>query len=289
MKLLITGSKGQLGSEIKELSHEYPEIDFFFKDFPELDICNSDLINSFIKEKNIKAVINCAAYSSVEKAEENIEMANKVNSTGVFNLVNALSRVDGKLIHISTDYVFDGTNLEPYKELDPVRPLGIYGKSKRHGELVIINSSIDAIIIRTSWLYSSYGNNFVKRIIRLGNVKDSINIVSDQFGTPTYAGDLAKVCLDLISNSVLNKISCKGKIYHYSNEGDASWFDFASYIIELSGLKCSVQAIQTKDYPTLAERPRYSVLDKTKIKQNFKLEIPTWRESLKKCIIKLKK
>ena len=288
MKVLITGSNGQLGSEIQELNSKYEKIECVFRDLPELDICDFESLNSFIIDQNINAIINCAAYTAVDKAEENIEIANRVNYSGVSNLVEALNKVDGKFIHISTDYVFDGSNSEPYKESDPVNPIGVYGKTKRAGELAIINSSIDAIVIRTSWLYSSFGNNFVKTMFRLGFEEESINVICDQIGTPTYAKNLAKTCLDILSISDYTRISKKGKIYHYSNEGVASWYDFAISIMELGGFNCKVKAVQTKDYPTLAKRPLYSVLNKAKIKEDFEIDIPYWKDSLKDCINKLR-
>ena len=289
MKVLITGSNGQLGSEIRDIYSKYENVEFIFKDLPELDISDADSVNSLIINEHINAVINCAAYTAVDKAEENIELAERVNSTGVSNIVEALKKVNGKLIHISTDYVFDGSNSHPYKESDSTFPIGVYGKTKRAGELSVINGNIDSIVIRTSWLYSSFGNNFIKTMLSLGNEKKSLNVVSDQIGTPTYARDLAKACLDILSISKFENISKNGKIYHYSNEGVASWYDFAITIMELSGLKCKVKPIQTKDFITLAKRPYYSVFDKTKIKENFSIEIPYWRDSLKECINKLKK
>jgi dTDP-4-dehydrorhamnose reductase len=287
MNILITGSNGQLGSEIRELSASYKAVNFIFKDLPDLDICNFDEFQNFIIKNNITAVINCAAYTAVDKAEEDAVIAEKVNSNGVLNLVNALQTVNGKLIHISTDYVFDGNHFLPYKESDPVSPIGVYGETKRAGELAVLNSAIDAIVIRTSWLYSFYGNNFVKTMLRLGNEKENLGVIFDQVGTPTYARDLAKTCLEILTvvNSV--KMSKNGNIYHYSNEGVASWYDFAISIMELGGENCKVKPIQTKDYPTLAKRPQYSVLNKSKIKKDFKIEIPYWRDSLKDCIEKI--
>ncbi len=196
--ILIVGSNGQLGSEIKKLAENYKNSSFFFKDLPELDICNSEQLHVFFIENKINTVINCAAYTAVDKAEEDSIIATKVNSEGVLNIVNALKSVNGKLIHISTDYVFDGNNFLPYKELDPVSPIGVYGETKRAGELAVINSDIDAIVIRTSWLYSSYGNNFVKTMLRLGNEKENLGVIFDQVGTPTYARDLAKTCLEIL-------------------------------------------------------------------------------------------
>ena len=288
MNILVTGSNGQLGSELKEIAVDYNDFKFLFKDLPELNICKKDELNTFILNQNIHVVINCAAYTVVDKAEENVEIAEQVNSLGVQNLVNALEKVNGKLVHISTDYVFDGSNSKPYKESDHVNPLGVYGRTKRDGELFVINSTIDSIVIRTSWLYSSFGNNFVKTMYRLGSEINSLNVISDQICTPTYARDLAKVCMDIISTLDSEKISNKGKVYHYSNEGVASWYDFACSVIALSGSKCKVKAIQTTDYLTTAKRPHYSVLNKTKIKNDFKVDIPYWKESLKECINKLK-
>ena len=287
MRVLITGSKGQLGSEIKELASEFENLECIFKDLPELDICDTDALNRFIIDQHINAVINCAGYTAVDKAEKEEPIAQKVNSEGVLNLVNALKKVDGKLIHISTDYVFDGNHSQPYKESDLVSPIGVYGQTKRAGELAVLNSSIDAIVIRTSWLYSENGNNFVKTMLRLGNKKKSIQVVSDQKGTPTYAKDLAKTCLDILSDAGSTNISKKGSLYHYSNEGVTSWYDFATAIMEISNIDCKVIPIETKDYPTEARRPMYSVLDKSKIKSDFKVTIPHWRDSLANCIKKI--
>ena len=286
MRVLITGSNGQLGSEIKEIATKYSKLDFIFKDLPELDICNFEALQAFIMDNNINAIINCAAYTAVDKAEEDAEIAEKVNSKGVINIVNALQTVNGKLIHISTDYVFDGNHFLPYKETDPVSPIGVYGETKRAGELAVINSDIDSIVIRTSWLYSAYGNNFVKTMMRLGKEKKKLNVIFDQIGTPTFAGDLANTCLAILSNEQ-NRIDKAGKVYHFSNEGVASWYDFATAVMKINKLDCEVLPIETKDYPTLAKRPHYSVLNKAKIKQNFKITIPYWRDSLEGCIQKL--
>ena len=287
MKVLVSGCNGQLGSEIRDIHTNYENIEFVFKDLPELDISDADSVNSLIIEKQINAVINCAAYTAVDKAEENAELSEKVNAKGVLNLVNALKKVNGKLIHISTDYVFDGNSFIPYNELDQVNPIGVYGNTKRRGELAVINSDIDALVIRTSWLYSAYGNNFVKTMLRLGNKRDELGVIFDQVGSPTNASDLAKICLDILSDKSLAKISAKGKIYHYSNEGVTSWYDFATAIMEMGSLNCKVKPIETKDYPTLAKRPHFSVLNKSKIKLDFNIEIPYWKNSLEKCIEKL--
>ena len=287
MNILVTGSNGQLGSEIKDLEANFTDFKFFFMDLPELDICNSSQLNIFIKENSINTVINCAAYTAVDEAEKDSDIAKKVNSTGVLNLVNSLEKVNGRLIHISTDYVFDGNNFLPYQELDQVNPMGVYGNTKRSGELAVINSNIDAIIIRTSWLYSAYGNNFVKTMLRLGNERDQLGVIFDQVGSPTNAYDLAKACLDILAYSTKAKINSKGNLYHFSNEGVASWYDFAKAIMTLGDVKCNVKPIETKDYPTPTKRPHFSVLNKSKIKNDFKIDIPYWRDSLVKCIVKL--
>jgi dTDP-4-dehydrorhamnose reductase len=289
MRVLITGSNGQLGSEIKELAANYKKLDFIFKDLPDLDICNFNLLQSFIIDNKINAVINCAAYTAVDKAEEDLIIARKVNSEGVLNIVKALQTVNGKLIHISTDYVFDGNHFSPYIESDPVSPIGVYGETKRAGELAVLNSDIDSIVIRTSWLYSFYGNNFVKTMLRLGSEKENLGVIFDQVGTPTYARDLAKTCLEILTGVNSGKISNKGNLYHYSNEGVVSWYDFAIAIMNLGDVDCNVRPIETKDYPTPSKRPHYSVLNKSKIKTDFKIEIRYWRDSLKDCIAKIKK
>lgn len=289
MKILITGSNGQLGSEIRDLTTYYDNTVFIFKDLPDLDICNFNELENFIINNNITAVINCAAYTSVDKAEENVEVARQTNSGGVLNVVNALKKVNGKLIHISTDYVFDGMCSKAYNESDTVNPIGVYGETKRDGEIFVINSSIDAIVIRTSWLYSHYGNNFVKKIFNLGSRKKKLRVVLDQIGAPTNAKDLAKTCLDILCTKNSTDISKNGRLYHYSNEGETSWFDFAIEIIKVGKVNCKVFPILSKDYVTKVKRPHYSVLDIRKIKKDFNIEIPFWKDSLKDCILKIKK
>lgn len=286
MNVLVTGANGQLGSEIKDCQHNFKELNVVYADLQDVDICDIDTVNNFVTKHSIKAVINCAAYTAVDKAEEDAEAAKKVNTEGVFNLVKAMENVNGKIIHISTDYVFDGTKSLPYDEEDTVSPIGVYGKTKREGELAVINSSLEGIVIRTSWLYSAYGNNFVKTMMRLGKEKERLNVIFDQIGTPTFAGDLANICLAILSNEQ-NRIDKAGKVYHFSNEGVASWYDFATAVMKINKLDCEVLPIETKDYPTLAKRPHYSVLNKTKIKKNFKITIPYWRDSLEGCILKL--
>ena len=286
MNILVTGSNGQLGSEIKDIAASYRNFRFFFTDLPVLDICNTNQLGVFIAKNKIDTVINCAAYTAVDAAEQNAAIAEEVNAIGVLNLVNALAKVNGKLIHISTDYVFDGNGFLPYQETDEVNPMGVYGNTKRNGELAVVNGNIDGIVIRTSWLYSAYGTNFVKTMLRLGTEKKEVNVIYDQVGTPTNASDLAIVCIELLSHS--NQLNTKGNVYHYSNEGVASWYDFAKAIMELGKIECEARPIETKDYPTAAKRPHFSVLNKAKIKNDFEIEIPYWRASLARCISKLK-
>jgi len=287
MNILVTGSNGQLGSEIKDVSASYKSFRFFFMDLPALDICNSSQLDLFIAKNKIHTVINCAAYTAVDAAEENAVIAEQINGAGVLNLVHALTKVNGKLIHISTDYVFDGNGFLPYQESDKTNPIGVYGKTKRIGELAVINGDIDGIVIRTSWLYSAYGTNFVKTMRRLGKERNELNVIYDQLGTPTNASDLAKTCLDILAYSKETNINAKGNVYHYSNEGVASWYDFAKSIMELGKIDCEVIPIETKDYLTEAKRPHFSVLNKAKIKNDFEIEIPYWRVSLAQCISKL--
>jgi len=287
MNILVTGAKGQLGSEIKELAEIYNKHRFVFLNLPDLDICDYAAVCKYISEHKIEAIINCAAYTAVDKAETETEIAEKVNATAVENLVKAMQLVQGKLIQISTDYVFDGTNNTPYVESDIVNPMGVYGSTKLKGEQKVLAANINGIVIRTSWLYSSYGNNFVKTMLRLGNEKPTLNVIFDQIGTPTYAKDLAVACLEILSNN--EDLTSKGKLYHFSNEGVASWYDFARAIMEMGGVNCELKPIETKDYPTPAKRPFYSLLNKGKIKADFQIEIPYWRDSLKECIQKLRK
>jgi len=285
MKILVTGANGQLGSEIKELADIYNKHTFVFSDLPDLDICDYTVLCEFVSTNRIETIINCAAYTAVDRAEIDSETAEKVNAIAVENLVKAMLRVQGKLIQISTDYVFDGTNHTPYLESNMVNPLGVYGSTKLEGEQKVLAADINGIVIRTSWLYSSFGNNFVKTMLRLGNERPSLNVIFDQVGTPTYAKDLAVVCLEILSNN--EDLTSKGKLYHYANEGVASWYDFAQAIMEIGEVTCDVNPIETKDYPTPAKRPFYAILNKGKIKADFKIEIPYWRDSLKVCIQKL--
>lgn len=282
MNLLITGSNGQLGNEIKALAANYPACHFIFTDIAELDITNADAVTDFFKSQAIHAVVNCAAYTAVDKAETDAELASLINAAGPANLAHAAKVVDAKMIQISTDYVFNGTSNVPLKETDATDPIGVYGRTKADGEQAVLSSGADAIVIRTSWLYSTYGNNFVKTIRKYGLERRQLKVVVDQVGTPTYAHDLAKCCLDIITTH--EKISDKGNVYHYSNEGAISWFDFAHAIIELSGIQCAIEPVDSSQFVTAAKRPNYSVMDKTRIKADFGISIPYWRQSLDHCI-----
>lgn len=287
MRILITGSNGQLGSEFKKLANYYKEFDFFFTDYDTLNICDALRVKIFLKENEIETIINCAAYTQVDLAENDRDKAFEVNSKAVANLVANAKALKIKIIHISTDYVFDGISHMPYKETDITNPIGVYGKSKLEGEDFLVNADINGIVIRTSWLYSQFGGNFVKTMMRLGTQKDIIGVVSDQIGSPTNAKDLALVCLDILAkNKILNS---KGKIYHYSNKGVASWYDFAKSIMEFANIECKVDAVESKDYPTKAKRPHYSIFNKSKITEDFNITIPYWRDSLKDCIKKINK
>ncbi len=283
-KILITGANGQLGSEIKYLENLYDEYEFVFTDVEDLDITNLDEINNFFKDKNFSYLINCAAYTAVDKAEEDIELATLLNKTAVGYLAQAAKKYNVAMIHVSTDYVFDGTNHTPYKESDPTKPNSSYGKTKEEGEKEFLSSGVDGIIIRTSWLYSGYGNNFVKTMLKYGKERDELRVIFDQIGTPTYAADLAETILNILTIADEDPTKLKPAIYHYSNEGVASWYDFTREIIDLSSIDCDILPIETKDYPLPANRPFYSVMNKALIKKTFSIEIPYWRDSLIDCL-----
>ncbi len=280
--ILVTGAGGQLGSELRKLAHTLPEARFFFTDVPEMDITDEKGVREFVVAHRIDTIVNCAAYTNVDKAESNEATARKINARGPEVLAQTAADKDILLIHVSTDYVFDGTAHRPYREEDPVAPLGVYGKTKREGEEAVIASGCRSVILRTAWLYSAYGNNFVKTMLRLGAEWEELRVIFDQVGTPTYAEDLAAAVLTLLPR--LQEEPQQGEIYHFTNEGVCSWYDFATTIMELSGTDCRVIPIETKDYPTAAERPAYSVLNKGKIKARFGLTIPHWEKSLKRCL-----
>lgn len=281
LEVLVTGSSGQLGSEIRELSSRYPQYTFTFADRSVLDLSNLCKMENFFDGKRFDMIINCAAYTAVDKAESESELADTINHRFVSMLAKIAKRDSSKLIHISTDYVFDGKHHRPYIESDPTAPQGVYGKTKCDGENAILSTApANTLIIRTSWVYSSFGNNFVKTMLRLGKERDTLGVIFDQVGTPTYARDLAQAIIDILPQ--INNV--QPEIYHYSNEGAASWYDFAQAIFELSGVVCLVNPITTDQYPTPASRPHYSLLNKSKIKNDFNLSIPYWRDALKACL-----
>lgn len=277
--VLVTGGKGQLASCIKDVEVEFDNLNVIYTDSEELDICDLNQVQSFFKAHDIDYCINCAAYTAVDKAEEEQELAFKVNAEGPKNLALACKENRVVLIHVSTDFVFDGIKTSPYTEEDQPNPISVYGASKLQGEIEIQNTQEKYFIIRTSWLYSEHGHNFMKTMLCLAETRDEISVVSDQFGTPTYAGDLAKVIVSIINNNAQNY-----GLYHYSNEGEVTWFDFARAIFEASKTKIKVHPISTDKYPVLAKRPVYSVLSKEKIKENLNIEVPVWIESLKEVL-----
>ncbi len=282
MNILVTGCNGQLGNEMQLLEKLHPEHTYFNTDVAELDITNREAIEQFVGDNAIDGIVNCAAYTAVDKAEENQEFCHLLNADAPGFLAEAIEKSGGWMIQVSTDYVFDGTNHKPYVETDPVCPNSTYGRTKLAGEQAVLNNCKKSMIIRTAWLYSTFGNNFVKTMIRLGREKAELGVIFDQIGTPTYAHDLAVAIFAAISNGVVSGI------YHFSNEGVISWYDFTKAIHRIAGIStCHVRPLHTEEYPTPAARPHYSVLDKTKIKQTYNIEIPYWEESLEVCVNKL--
>jgi dTDP-4-dehydrorhamnose reductase len=280
-KILVTGANGQLGSEIQALSVSYPHYAFTFIDRSVLDMADTKAIETYFADRTFDTIINCAAYTAVDKAESEPSLADAINHQAVRTLALIAEETQTALMHISTDYVFNGQNYRPYIEKDTTDPQGIYGRTKRDGENAILSiAPKNTVIIRTSWVYSSTGANFVKTMLRLGRERDSLGVIFDQVGTPTYARDLAKAILDILPQ-VNNETP---EIFHYSNEGVTSWYDFAQSIFELSEVTCEINPIETSQYPTPATRPHYSLLNKKKIKEHFGLSIPYWKKSLKECI-----
>ncbi len=281
IQILVTGGEGQLGSELKFLATRFDGLQLNFTDLHGLDITNPTDVDNALAAVNYQYLINCAAYTAVDKAESEPDRAYAINATAAQTLATACARYGVKLIQISTDFVFDGKGHRPYTEEDETHPLSVYGASKEQGEHLAIEANPECLIFRTSWLYSSFGSNFVKTMRRLGSERHELNVIFDQVGTPTYARDLAKAMLEGInSGNALNEFG----VFHFSNEGVASWYDFAQAIMEMSSLACKVQPINTFEYPTPAARPHYSVLDKRKFKETFGTTIPYWRDSLKACI-----
>lgn len=277
--ILVTGSDGQLGTCIRQLSKKTNEVKFIFKNSTELDITDEKQVISFFSKNSIDYCVNCAAYTAVDNAESNSKLAFKINSEAVKNLAEVCKENRSTLIHISTDFVFDGNSKKPYKESDNPNPKSVYGVSKLQGEKEIQSILKEYFIIRTSWLYSEFGNNFMKTMLRLAQDRKSLGVVNDQIGSPTYANDLAYIILKII-----NLNSKDFGIYHFSNEGIITWYDFAKEIFKQSNTKISLKPIFTKEYPTPAKRPKYSVLDTTKIKETFQIEILNWKESLRKAL-----
>ena len=287
--ILVTGANGQLGSELRELSILYPAYTFTFIARSELDFSDPVAIQSWFLGKTFDVIINCAAYTAVDKAESEPALAKAINATAVATLARIAKEKGIALIHISTDYVFDGKNFKPYRETDPTSPQGVYGQSKLEGEqaMLAINPA-NSIIIRTSWVYSRFGNNFVKTMLRLGQERTELGVIYDQVGTPTSARDLARAILAIIQHPPGLNTQTGTEIYHFSNEGVCSWYDFALAIFELSAIHCTVKPIETIDYPTPAKRPHYSLLNKAKIKNTYDLTIPYWKDSLQECLVLLK-
>lgn len=277
--ILITGANGQLGNEFRQIYTISNEHEYVFTDVAELDICNAQAVDDFLLENKVDFIFNCAAYTAVDKAEDDIETCFKINRDAVVVLGRAAVKHNVKLIHISTDYVFDGNSYIPYTEDMPVNPTSVYGKSKQEGEKCLMEVCPDAVIIRTSWLYSTFGNNFVKTMIKLGKERESLNVIFDQIGTPTYAIDLA-IAMITVAGS---KVFVPG-IYHFSNEGVTSWYDFTIAIHQLTGIDCEVNPIESKEYPVRTPRPHYSVLNKAKIKSTYSMSIPHWMDGLQRCI-----
>jgi len=288
MKILVTGSKGQLGSELQSITDQSKH-EFIFTDIEELNICDEKEITSFFDHTPVNMVINCAAYTAVDLAEKEIEKAFMLNATAPQILSEKSRLINASIIHISTDFVFNGLNYKPYTEEDVTGPVNVYGQTKYEGEIRLLKENPQSLILRTSWLYSTFGKNFVKSMIKQGGERKELNIIYDQVGTPTYAGDLARTILHIIDKlEAQPEGKNKWGVYHYSNEGVASWYDFAYEIFFLKKMDIKLNPIFTRNYPTPAKRPHFSVLDKSKIKSSFGLTIPHWKESLKKCISLMK-
>jgi len=277
--ILITGSNGQLGNEMQQAAVRFPDFNYIYTDVAELDICDKGALDAFVKANNVNVIVNCAAYTAVDKAEDDVELCYKINRDAVRNIAEVATENKVKVVHVSTDYVFDGTNYLPYTEDMPVCPATVYGKSKLEGEQALLENSKESVILRTAWLYSSFGNNFVKTMIKLGTERDSLGVIFDQVGTPTYAADLADAILQLLSNETFVP-----GIYHFSDEGVCSWYDFTKTIHRMASITCDVKPIETKDYPARTPRPHFSVLNKGKIKSTYGISIPHWEVSLEKCI-----
>lgn len=281
-KIAVSGAGGQLGLELHDLQQQYPQFDFVFANKDLLPVNNRDIVQQFFATYKPDYFINCAAYTAVDKAETDRDVAFQINAFAVGLLAEQCASLNCRFIHVSTDYVFDGNSPEPYSESDPTSPVNVYGQSKLEGERLSMLANAESIIIRTAWVYSVYGNNFLKTMIRLMNSRPEIRVVSDQIGAPTYAADLAAAIMHIINSELWT-----AGIYHYSNLGRISWFDFAMAIRKRIGANCNLYAIPSSDYPTPAKRPSFSLLDTSRIRDTFKLQIPNWEESLDRCIARL--
>jgi len=287
-RVLVTGKNGQLGLSIAKIAQDYPQYDMTFVGRDQLDLSQSQKIIEYFQSKTFNVIINCAAHTAVDKAESDPEIAIQVNYLAVKQMAKIAKDQNAILIHISTDYVFNGKNHKPYVETDPVDPINLYGQTKLKGEQSIYIIQPKGMVIRTSWLYSEFGDNFVKTMLRLGKERENLDVIYDQVGSPTFAGDLAKAIFDMLSRSFQFGTESL-QTFHFSNEGICSWYDFAKTIFELSNIHCRVNPIETKDYPTPAKRPHYSVLNKLKIRQGYMLEISYWKDSLATCLNELEK
>lgn len=283
MNILITGANGQLGNEMHICSETGTANSYFFTDVAELDITNKEAIKTFVSDNQIEVIVNCAAYTAVDKAEDDKKLCDLINHVAAKSLAEVAKEFKATLVHVSTDYVFDGTKNTPYTEEDPTTPLGVYGNTKLKGEQAIAETECDYLIFRTSWLYSTFGNNFVKTIQRLSSERDSLSVVFDQVGTPTYAADLAALIFEIIESK---QYKGNSGIYHFSNEGVCSWYDFAAEIANLSGNECNIQPCHSSEFPAKVTRPNFSVLDKTKVKSVFNTSVPHWRDALIRMINK---
>lgn len=278
-RILVTGANGQLGNEMRVLAAEHPEYTYYWTDVAELDICDGEAVMAFVREQAIDVIVNCAAFTAVDRAEDEPALCERLNATAVGHLASAAAACGAALIQVSTDYVFDGTGHRPYRETDPTCPHSVYGRTKRAGEELALARCPHTMVIRTAWLYSTFGHNFVKTMLRLGRERDALGVVFDQIGTPTYACDLARAIFAALAQDV------PAGVYHFSNEGVCSWYDFTKSIHRLAGITaCRVRPLLSDEYPAKAPRPAYSVLDKTRIKQTLGIEIPHWEESLDECI-----
>ena len=278
-KILVTGANGQLGSELKELSNHYSQFEWVFVDRSVLDLSNLESISKVLDTIQPQIIINCAAYTAVDRAETETELADVLNHQAVGVVAQWSANHDCRLVHVSTDYVFDGNSSTALTEEAPTGPINIYGQTKLAGEQACLRENPDAIVVRTSWVYSRFGNNFVKSMARLMQERESLNVVNDQIGSPTYAADLAQAILTIVTHS-----HWQAGIYHFSNEGEISWYEFAVAIQEIGGFNCALSGIPSSDYPTPAQRPHYSLLDKSKITTTFGVVVPGYRESLEKCM-----